>query len=55
MPKLITNKIYGYIRRMELFSFEEGEDAAFTLTIPLDLTISQNTWLKRSGAISPFL
>lgn len=28
--------------------------AAFTLTIPNDFTISQNAWLKRSGAFSPF-
>ena len=43
-----------------MFGFEDlkkrGGTAftAFTLTIPSDSTISQNTWLRRFGATSPF-
>jgi hypothetical protein len=33
---------------------EQRGSAAFALTIPSNLTISQNTWLKRFGAFFPF-
>jgi hypothetical protein len=42
---------------MEMFGFEDLKKrggTAFPLTIPSDSTISQNTWVRRFGATSPF-
>jgi hypothetical protein len=50
----ITNKLYGYIRRMEIFGYVKKGQAAFTLTILTDSTISQNIWLKKFGVFSLF-